>query len=95
MDKCERELYELSPSLNQAFTVLNKDVLTSLDKVRGGKKKKKKKPTEWFLRKQRMEKERRERGYLPRERVQRELPSCLFYTAGKCAKVCVHVVSSV
>ena len=64
-------------------------------KARGGnKKKKKKKPTEWFLRQLKMERERRERTRQPREQVQREIPACVHYAAGKCAKVCIDVVSS-
>ena len=79
-----------------AFVAFTEQKFLLETKTRGGnKKKKKKKPTEWFLRQLKMERERRERTQQPREQVlQREIPACVHYAAGKCAKVCIDVVSS-
>ena len=57
-----------------------------LDNKRGGKKKKKK-PTEWFLRE-------REKNMLRTESIPvvKERPPCLFYSGGKCSKVCLPLI---
>ena len=51
------------------------------------RKRKRKKPTEWFLRRQREEKEMRKRVQERRPQKPREPRVCLYYLGGKCAKV--------